>query len=280
MGETALLIFTLCLQAAIGTLILITLEKQLNKEKQFKILGLITAALSIIGIFASFLHLGHPQSAINALSNVGKSWLSNEVLLASAFTGIAVLYALAQYLKPDSQSLNTVLRWAGSLVGLATVFSMAKVYTSASVPVWKGANTFVDFYTTAIAVGGLIFLATSYKEIQDTHKRNFALLVLAAVVIQAAVAVPYAFALTQKGMAAQASAEILSGLATVIGLKWLLALGGAALLLWSSIQKGGVTKGVNAVNIVYLAGAALIVGEIIGRYVFYAAMVVSSIGLT
>lgn len=280
MGETALLIFTLCLQAAIGTMIFITLGKQFDKENQFKITSLTTAILSIIGVLASLMHLGQPLSALNSLSNVGNSWLSNEALLAGVFMGIAVLYAFVQYYKPNNQGLNTALRWTGSIIGLVTVYSMAKVYTSASVPAWQGANTFVDFYATTIAVGALIFLASSFKELKEENKKIFAFIILAAVIIQAAVAVPYAMTLGLKGMAAHASAKILSEMGMVIGLKWLLILGGAGLLMLPTVLKIATNEAKSPANMIYAAGAALIVGEIIGRYVFYVAMVASNVGLT
>ncbi|SDH05476.1 dimethyl sulfoxide reductase anchor subunit family protein [Desulfosporosinus hippei] len=280
MDETALLIFTLCLQAAIGSMIFITLGKQLYKDKQFKVSALISACLSVVGVLASFVHLGQPFSALNSLSNLGSSWLSKEALLAGIFMGITVLYAWVQYYRPESQGLNTVLRWAGSVLGLVTIFSMVKVYTMASVPVWDGTNTFVDFYATAIALGALIFLVSSFKELNEANQRLFPFIVLATVVIQVAAAVPYAFSLGLNGMAAQASAEVLSEMGVVIALKWLLILGGAGLLLWPAIQKAGATGAKSASGIIYVAAAILLIGEIIGRYVFYASMITSHIGLT
>lgn len=280
MDETALLIFTLCLQAAIGGTIFITLGKQLYKDKQFKVAILMTAVLSVIGVLASFMHLGQPLSALNSLSNLGSSWLSNEALLAGIFMGVAVLYALVQYYKPDNQGLNITLRWTGSIVGLVTVFSMAKVYTTSSVPVWHGTNTFVDFYATTIALGALLFLVSSLKELKEANKRIFPFIVLATVIIQVAVAVPYAFTLGQNGMAAQASAAVIGEMSIIIGLKWLLILGGAGLLMWPFIQKADTTGVKSAAGVIYVGGAALLVGEIIGRYVFYAAMIASHVGLT
>lgn len=280
MGETALLIFSFCMQAAIGVMLFITLGKQLYKDKQFSRAAIASAVLSVIGVVASLAHLGQPLSALNSLANFGSSWLSREVLFAGIFMGIAVLYALAQYYKQDNLSLNTILRWAGSVVGIITVFSMGKLYTMTSVPVWHGMNTFVDFYATTIAVGALIFLAIGLKELQNDDKRIFGFIILAAVILQASVAMPYAIGLGLNGMAAQASSEILSRMSTVIGLKWLLILGGAGLLIWPTIQKAG-TKGDKSVSgIIYVAGAALVCGQLIGRYVFYAAMIATSVGLT
>lgn len=280
MGETALLIFSFCMQTAIGIMLFTTLTKQLYKGKQFKPAAVTTAGLSVIGVIASLAHLGQPMLALNSLSNLGSSWLSREVLSAGTFMGIAVLYALVQYFKADNESLSMVIRWAGSLVGLITVFSMSKLYATTSVPVWHGINTFVDFYATTIAVGALIFLALSLKELQDVDKRIFGFSVLAAVILQATVAVPYAIGLGLNGMAAQASAEILRGMSVAIGLKWLLILGGAGLLMWSAIQKVSTKEAKSASRIVYVAGVALVCGQFIGRYVFYAAMIATNIGLT
>lgn len=278
MGETPLLIFSFCLQAAIGTMWFMTLSKQLYKGKIFKVASITTAALSIIGVLASLIHLGKPFSALNALSNLGSSWLSNEVLSVSIFMGIAVLYAFVQYFKSDNQSLSKILAGAGSAVGIFSVFAMAKVYTTTIVPVWQGTNTFVDFYSTTIAVGALIFITSSLKELGNIDKRIYGFIVLAVVIIQAAIAVPYAIDLSVSGQAAQASAELLSGMNAVIGFKWLLILGGAGILMWPATQKADAAKATT--GIIYLAGAALILGEFIGRYVFYAAMIAARIGLT
>lgn len=280
MGETSLLIFTICLQAAIGTMIFITIGKQLYKDKVFKKAAFVAAGLSVIGVIASLLHLGQPMSFMNSLSNLGSSWLSNEALLSGTFMGIAVLYALVLYFKPDNTSLDTALRWAGSAVGIVAVFAMGKVYTSTVVPVWQGMNTFIDFFATSIAVGALVFIAASIKELENVDKRIYGFIVLAAVIIQAAVAVPHAIGLGLEGMAAQASAAILSGLGVAIALKWLLVLGGAALLIWPSNQKADENAFGSATGLIYAAFAFLVVGQIIGRYVFYAALVAINVGLS
>lgn len=280
MSEISLLIFSFCLQAAIGTMIFITIGKHLYKGKMFKKAALATAGLSVVGVLASLSHLGQPLSFLNSLSNLGSSWLSAEALLSGLFMGIAVLYAFVLYYKPDNQSLDSALRWAGSVVGLIAVFSMAKVYTTTVVPVWQGMNTFVDFYATTIAIGALIFIATSLKELGSIDKKAYGFVVLAAVAIQAAVAIPHAIGLGQEGMAAQASAAILSGMSFAIGLKWFLILGGAGILMWPATQNTGASEVNSTAVIIYAACAFLVVGQFIGRYVFYAAMIVTNVGLS
>lgn len=281
MGEFALLIFSFCLQAAIGIMLFTALTKQLYPGKEFKAAAIVAAGLSVVGIIASLAHLGRPLSALNSLGNLGSSWLSREVLSAGLFMGITVIYAFIQYFKIQQESLNLILRWAASAVGLLTIFFMSKLYTMASVPVWHGLNTFVDFYATSVAVGALLFMVMSLKELEDVDRRIYGFSVLLAVILQAASAVPYAAGLGLSGMAAQASAEILSSLSMVLGLKWLLILGGAGLLLWPSLQKGLGAKSANiASGWIYAAGIALVCGQLLGRYIFYAAMIVVNIGVT
>lgn len=280
MGESALLIFSFCMQSAVGMMLFITLAKLLYGDRQFKNVAFMAAGLSVVGVIASLAHLGQPLSALNSLMNIGSSWLSREVLFSGIFMGIAVLYALVQHFKGESQGLNSILRWGGSAVGLIAVFSMAKLYSSASVPVWQGTNTFADFYGTTIAVGALLFLALSLKELQGVDKKIFGFIALAAVVIQAAVAVPYAINLGLNGPAAQASAEILRGMSLAVGLKWLLILGGAGLLIVTTLHQDGNKGAKPGAGMIYLAGLALVCGQFIGRYVFYAAMVATTIGLT
>lgn len=256
-----------------------TLSHQLYKGKAFKGAAATAAGLSIVGVLASLAHLGQPLHALNSLLNLGSSWLSREVLFSGLFMGIAVLYALVQWYKSDALALSAGLRWIGSGVGLIAVFSMGKLYTTSSVPVWQGINTFVDFYATTIAVGALLFLVLSLKELQGVDKKVYGFAVLAAVILQAAVAIPYAIALGLGGSAAQASAEILSGMSVMISLKWILVLGGAVVLLWPTLQKSIKTEGQSSI-LIYASLGALICGQFIGRYVFYAGMVASTIGLT
>lgn len=280
MGEMSLLIFSFALQSAIGIMVFLTLGLFLYENKVFKKAAFTAAGLSVLGVLASLAHLGQPLSAFNALFNIGSSWLSREVLLSGMFMGLAVLYALLVQFKADAHGLRKAVGCAGSVVGLVDVLAMGKLYASTSVPVWQGINTYVDFYATAIAVGALLFLVLSYQELKNESKTIYALAVIASVIIQAAVAIPASIELSGGGMAAQASAEILQNMAVVIFFKWLLILGGAAIMLWSSLAKGQEGKTASPLGVLSLSVLALIGGQLIGRYTFYVSMVVTSIGLT
>nr|WP_026198987.1 DmsC/YnfH family molybdoenzyme membrane anchor subunit [Desulfitobacterium hafniense] len=59
MEELALIIFTICVQAAVGLMVFTAVAKQLNKDGIFKTAVALAAGLAIVGLLASFLHLGH-----------------------------------------------------------------------------------------------------------------------------------------------------------------------------------------------------------------------------
>ncbi|MFA5537006.1 MAG: DmsC/YnfH family molybdoenzyme membrane anchor subunit [Bacillota bacterium] len=279
MGETNLLIFSICLQAAIGITLFSLLGGLLYRDKQFKTASYLAAFLAVMGILASFTHLGHPLSALNVFGGFGRSWLSNEAILAGIFAGLAVLNAVIVYLKPDDKGLITGITGLGSLLGLVVVFSMAKIYTTASVPAWQGINTYVDFYTTTIALGALLFLAAGFRSLRDANKKVFGYAILVAVAIQAATSIPHILNLNQMGLAAQDSLRVLNSISGLIWVKWVLVLSGAALLLLPANAGKISRKDKSPSKILFVAGMALVVGQIIGRYLFYAALVVMNVGL-
>ena len=224
MKESALILFTFCLQAAIGLMLFSVVSKELARDKEFKAAALASAVLSVVAILTSLFHLGRPLAFLSSLANLGSSWLSNEALFAGIFTAIAVVYALLLYLKPAKTVVLRIIGWAGSLMGILTIAVMAKVYTFTVVPMWQSLNTYVEFYATAVAVGGLLFLALSQKELRKEINGLVGLIILGAVFIQAAVAIHCVIGLSQAGMAAQSSVEILSGMGMALALKWLLIL--------------------------------------------------------
>ena len=80
MHEWALLIFTICVQTAIGGMLMLWLfQREISKagkEDSFAILKIpliIIAALSLVGLIASFAHLGTPGNALNTIRNIGTS---------------------------------------------------------------------------------------------------------------------------------------------------------------------------------------------------------------
>ena len=89
-----LLVFTICVQAAIGIMLFAGTNHLCQDSASDKNAIAIAGALAIIGIVASFLHLGRPLRAMGAIVNLKTSWLSREILLTAVFTGLTVIIVL------------------------------------------------------------------------------------------------------------------------------------------------------------------------------------------
>lgn len=275
MGELPLIIFTLCMQAAIGILVFTMVLKRLQENQDYKLAALIATCLSIVGIIASLLHLGTPTLALNTLLNLGSSWLSLEILFSGGFTGLVVIYTILVYKKAEAKSFINIVGWIASTVGFADVFIMAKVYLATSVNLWKSSNTLIEFYTTMIILGIAILLVTNVNNMNEKIRKYLAVCVFVAVAVQVAFVIPYYMELGLMGGAATASATILIEKKVLIVGHWLLLIlgSGILLLLITTEGKSGLSK-------YYVTVTAISIGLIIGRYLFYVAMVASRVGLT
>lgn len=277
MGEYfALTAFSICIQAAAGIMLFVALGRLMNKDHVFKNPVIAAAGLGVVGMLASLLHLGRPLHALNALFQFSDSWLSREIWFTAIFVGLTLVAAVRLYVKPQAGGAITGLAAVAALVGLVDVFAMAKIYSSASVPVWQSAATTVEFYAAAISMGAMVFLVLDMKEAGKMRK-FVALAVAGVVAIQTAIIVPYFISLgVSTSTALQVSLAILSSLETAIIIKWLFILAGAGAVLWMAKDELSKTASCTVAG----GAALLLIGQVVGRYVFYAAMVVSGVGLT
>lgn len=276
MEHLALTLFSICLQAAIGIMVFVAAGRLMNKEGVFKNAMIAAAGLGMVGMLASLLHLGRPLSAFRALYQFGSSWLSREIWFTALFVGVTVLAVLLVLVKPQSKGAITGAAAAAAVVGLVDVAFMAAIYSTSSVPFWQGMATFVEFYAAAVSMGAIIFLFLSIREVA-AMKKFVALTVAVAVILQVAAVVPNMIALSGSSSAAiQSSLAILGGMAAVSVLKWVFILAGAVLVIW--IAKDELSKPVT--NIVLGSAVLLLAGQAVGRYLFYAAMIVTRVGLS
>lgn len=291
MEQLALVIFSICIQAAIGMMVFVAIAKLVNKDGIYNPAVVTSAGLAIIGLLASLMHLGRPLSALNSLAQFGSSWLSREIWLTGSFTGLTVLAAILIFFKPSAKSAINALIPIAAVIGLADVYVMASVYNFTSVPAWKYSSIYVEFYAAAVSIGAVLFIALSRKEAANI-RRTVTLTVAVAVVLQVAAMVLYYIQLgANESLAAQKSLSILSSMGETVAIKWLLILLGSGLLFFpikkgntnvsagqAAIEVAATTEGTLSISI-YIAAALLIVGQIVGRYLFYAIMIISTIGL-
>lgn len=278
MHEWPLLIFTVCLQAAIGgTFMLWAFHKKissLGEEKAFKIMRtplVVIVVLSIIGLAASFTHLGSPGNALNTIRNLGTSWQSREILVTGLFIGaVCVTAGLAIVQKKVNRSLLLV----SALIGLIDIYCMAAIYANTLVSGWNSINTYTSFFGTAIVLGPI--LAASFiipmlgenetGELAQTLIKNSFIIALVGIAVQLVGVAVFSTAMPEVNMIAGTNAlAALTGYSTTVALRWIVEIVGIAVLGYLTISKNKKMP----LSFGYLALVVLFFAEGMSRYVFY-----------
>ena len=212
--------------------------------------------VAMLALSASTLHLGRPIYAYRALKMWRRSWLSREVLLFSAFSGVACLYAATLWF---GWPLAIVSGGLTLLLGFGGVTASACIYRVPSRPAWNTPLTLVQFNLTALTLGPLFAAATGAGS-----PRWLAVASALAAGVQFVVLALKFFNLNGGTVEAKASATLLTtnfrGLFITRGV--LLALGAIALPLFTSQPV-----------VLWLALVTAIAAETIGRYLFFVSVV-------
>lgn len=158
-----LVIFTLLQQMAAGGFILLAvllLTKSISQNNSLQLSKRMVVILIISGLalMTSTLHLGHPFRGANVIFGLGRSWLSNEVIITGLFFGSVGAYWLLSWRFPEWTMLRQVSLIAGLLSGIAGIAAMSLTYMIYTVPVWDTWHTPASFFTSALTTGALLAL--------------------------------------------------------------------------------------------------------------------------
>ena len=289
--EWPLIVFTILTQMAVGTYFVLTilrslLAKKIEPQTAAKVtnFGLLAVGPVVaVALLLSLFHLGSPLIAFYSVAHLSSSWLSREILFSSLFF---VLWLISCYLIVKNKPANA-LNWITVIIGLLAVFSMASIYNASIMPAWMAADTFISFFGTTFVLGliasaaSIGFAAKGEKplEIMVSLLRRLSVFALAVIVLQLIFLPQYLTGLAGGGQAGQASAQMLSASYSVpMFLHWFLSAIGAALLAYV-LYKKGVEKFMRLpAGTIYLAFLIVLVGEFVGRILFYAIAVPISIG--
>jgi DMSO reductase anchor subunit len=141
-------------------------------ERFYALGSLISLALLVAGLVASFFHLGHPERAWRSVAKWRTSWLSREVLVMPAMMVLVLAYGLAHYLGLTRPLFTvagilpvdpTLLIGAlGTIVAFALFVSTAMIYASVKfLQEWHSPLTVANFTFLGIASG--FMLAAAYS---------------------------------------------------------------------------------------------------------------------
>ncbi|MBK9373344.1 MAG: dimethyl sulfoxide reductase anchor subunit [Holophagales bacterium] len=167
MREGSLVAFTLLTQAAAGACAFLlafewrAVRAGAGASVEAAALPVLSFALvaALLGLAASFLHLGSPRNAVRALGNLGSSWLSREILLAALFTAALAATVLLRFRPGPAGSAAGFAHGFAAVAGFGLVVTMVRAYRLRTVPSWDQRATPVAFFATAVALGALAVAA-------------------------------------------------------------------------------------------------------------------------
>lgn len=120
--------------------------------------------VGLLGMNAAVFHLGRPWYAFRSLLGLRTSWLSREILAFGVFAGSALVYAVVVWLAKDRPGLVPLADGLGlgtALSGMMGVFCSVMVYVKTQRPFWSGHRTSGKFFLSAAVLGLPIALLVS-----------------------------------------------------------------------------------------------------------------------
>jgi DMSO reductase anchor subunit len=143
---------TVLTQLSVGAFVTIWLLQALGAAGRLGVAAIASLLVGGLALTASTLHLGRPVHAYRAIRMWQRSWLSREVLLFGAFSGVAASYAGALWFAlPGGLAVGALT----VLLGLAGVFASGCIYRVGSRPSWNTWYTPLQFGFTAAVLGPL-----------------------------------------------------------------------------------------------------------------------------
>lgn len=295
--EWALPVYTILMQMAVGGLLVLWVIRSLTgakftSEELGRIIRnpiLVITVTGFLAMIGAHFHLSKPLLSFLAILNVEHSWLSREILFTIFFfLSTMLLWYLSVY-QPRQHEFITSLGWAAILFGLIVVYCMANIYIMPTQEVWNSLSMIFSFYATTLLLGCimmacLMVLDLRFAEIQKSEDvelharlirysfRGLALLSMGAVLFEMALTWNQINMLQEGGATAQASRRLLFELylPLVILRSFLLVVGAFTLGYFVNrmVRLNSAPQGI--MRPVYISSLFIIIGEIIGRFLFYA----------
>ena len=155
----SVIIFTTVAGAAQGLVVALALAELLGAAPSAALLdrGLLLAlGMLVVGLGASFLHLGRPERAWRAVMMWRTSWLSREVIVLPAFIGVVGLWWLSLRGGGSTSALPLLAIAVALLLWLCT----AMIYVCIRfIQEWAHALTVVNYTLIGLASGAVLTAA-------------------------------------------------------------------------------------------------------------------------
>lgn len=158
MHELPLVLFTVLTQVGVGAFIILYLGHKLStiSDRQLAV-GLFCSVIIFgLGVVLASFHLGQPLRALNVFHGIGRSPMSNEVLLSALFGACAGLSALGLLLDKGGKGLFNLLAGVAVLLGAGFIIVVPMVYRIETVPTWANSYTTLVMILTPFIGGGVL----------------------------------------------------------------------------------------------------------------------------
>ena len=160
-NEGSLIAFTLLGQLVVGSLLFYSFIyfsarsaiRQMPSGFSIRTPELLLLAGMIIATTISFLHLGSPLKAFNALNNLAASWISREILSLSVFSLSLFLLFLGRWLMKSRERIISFLFLLSSVTGIIFIIVMIGLYMIPTVITWATWYTPLSFVFTTFILG-------------------------------------------------------------------------------------------------------------------------------
>ena len=265
------MIFTVFGQCVAGGFIVLALALMKgglsNEQQQRVVLSMFGLwVLMGIGFIASTMHLGSPMRAFNSLNRIGASSLSNEIASGALFFAVGGIGWLLAVVKKLPAGLRSLWLVATMVLGILFVWMMVRVYnTIDTVPTWYTVWTPLSFFLTLFLGGPLL----GYLLLRVAGVDGWAMRLLPVVTLLALVA-SVIVALMQGSELPMIHSSIQQASALVPDYGSLMAWRVVALVLALACWVVPLLKGYQpAVPLLSLALVLVLVGEMVGRGIFY-----------
>ena len=295
--EWALPVYTILMQLAIGALFVLWMIRSLvgarfSPQKMDRIIQnpiLVISFTVIIAMVGAHFHLSRPFHSFYAVRNFGSSWLSREIVFTALFfLTLGALWFVSRF-KLEHDKLIAILGWVAIGFGFIVIYCMARIYLLPTQVAWNSSTVIVSFFITALLLGTmtiacLLVLDLRFAEIQKVQdieihaqviKYSIAWLTwmtLLMVVVNIAVILYQIYLLNQGDITSQTSLQLLFGLYLPLFVMRLSLVIVAPLWMGYAVHQmrkaGAAPQSLMAP--VYMSCLLILIGEIIGRFLFYA----------
>jgi len=168
--ESSHVIFTLCIQASVGALLLLVLGstvglagvEMLQQSTVLMSLLITLVVISTVGLYKLNMHLGKPHRFYRGFNNLKHSPVSREIAGVSLFyTGLLgdTFFSLFDY--SITNFIAQIFAWLSVTSGLIGLYYMYKLYRIPARPFWDHKQTGTAFFGSMLSLGGLVVLLVS-----------------------------------------------------------------------------------------------------------------------